>query len=180
MEEKMSEEIRNQKEALAAAIDMEKHGQTFYKTTANKTKNPMTRDVFEFLSNEELKHIETIKKFYEAELAGEDINFSTLISDPKNENARKAIHKLFSGLDKKVVTEEGDMAAYKFARDFEKNGENFYRQAITKSKDPEVVKLFSFLVEEEKRHFQMIDDSIAFLENPEEWFHRQEKWHVEG
>jgi rubrerythrin len=176
----MSDQVRNQKEALAAAIEMEKKGQTFYRATADKTKNQMTRDVFTFLSEEELKHIDAIKKFYQAELAGEDIDFDSIINDPKNVNAKKSINMLFKGLDQKAPKDKSDMEAYKFARDFEKNGENFYRQALTKTTDPEAKKLFAFLIEEEKRHFQMIDDSIAFLEDPAEWFHRQEKWHVEG
>ena len=176
----MPDQIRDQKEALAAAIEMEKQGQTFYKTTAGKTKDKMTKSVFEFLSNEELKHIDAIKVFYDAEMAGEDIDFGSIISDSKNVAAKKAIGKLFRGLDQKAPVDKPDLEAYKFARDFEKNGERFYRQALDKSTDPEVKKLFSFLVEEEKRHFQMIDDSLAFLEDPAEWFHRREKWHVEG
>jgi rubrerythrin len=180
MEDRMADQIKNQKEALAAATEMEKQGQTFYNKTAEKTKDKMTRDVFTFLSNEELKHIDSIKKFYAAEMAGEDIDFNSIINDVKNVNAKKAIYKLFSGLDKKAPVDKSDMEAYKFARDFEKKGEKFYREAVEKATDPEVKKLFSFLVEEELRHFQMIDDSIAYLEDPAEWFHRQEKWHVEG
>jgi rubrerythrin len=176
----MADQIKNQKEALAASIEMEKQGQAFYLKTAEKTNDKMTKDVFTFLSNEELKHIDSIKKFYEAEMAGKSIDFDAIVNDPKNINAKKAINKLFSGLDKKAPVDKMDMEAYKFARDFEKNGEKFYRQAIQKATDPQVKKLFEFLVEEEVRHFQMIDDSIAFLEDPAEWFHRQEKWHVEG
>jgi rubrerythrin len=176
----MANGIKSQKEALAAAIEMEIKGQAFYKTTAEKTNDKMTRDVFAFLSAEELKHIEVIKRFYEAQLAGKEIDFGSIIDDPKNINAKKSINKLFKGLDKKAPTEKSDMEAYKFARDFEKNGEKFYSQAHGNASDAEVKKLFAFLIEEEKRHFQMIDDSIAYLEDPAEWFHRQEKWHVEG
>jgi rubrerythrin len=176
----MADQIKNQKEALAASIEMEKQGQAFYLKTAEKAKDKMTKDVFTFLSNEELKHIDSIKRFYEAEIAGKAVKFDSIINDTKNDSAKKAIGNLFSGLDKKVQVDKSDMEAYKFARDFEKNGEKFYRQAVAKANDPQVKKLFEFLIEEEVRHFQMIDDSIAFLEDPAEWFHRQEKWHVEG
>jgi rubrerythrin len=176
----MADQIKNQKEALAASIEMEKQGQAFYLKTAEKAKDKMTRDVFTFLSNEELKHIDSIKQFYEAEIAGKTVKFDAIIDDAKNDNAKKAINKLFSGLDKKAPVDKTDMEAYKFARDFEKNGEKFYREAVAKATNPQVKRLFEFLVEEELRHFQMIDDSIAFMENPSEWFHRKEKWHVEG
>ena len=176
----MADEFKDQKEALALAIEMENKGHGFYKQTAEKATDEMTKKVFEFLANEELKHITTIKRFYEAEIAGTTTDFKSVLGEETPEKAKQAIVKLFEGLNKKAPVDKPDLEAYKFSRDFEKNGEKFYRQAVDKSTEPNVKKLFEFLVEEEVRHFQMIDDSIAFLENPEEWFHRMEKWHVEG
>jgi rubrerythrin len=70
MEDVMADQIKNQKEALAASIEMEKQGQAFYLKTAEKAKDKMTRDVFTFLSNEELKHIDSIKACLRGEIAG--------------------------------------------------------------------------------------------------------------
>ncbi|MBD3233856.1 MAG: hypothetical protein GF315_09050 [candidate division Zixibacteria bacterium] len=176
----MTENIQNQKEALAASIEMENKGRDFYLKTAEKANDKLTKDVFNFLANEELKHIEAIKQFYDAEISGSKTDFEKVVGNVDSEKARQAIGKLFRGLDKKAPVDKGDLDAYQFARDFELNGEKFYRQAAEKSTGPNVKKLFEFLVEEEQRHFQMIDDSMAYLENPEEYFHRLEGWHVEG
>lgn len=176
----MEAKFTNQKEALSMAIEMEKEGRSFYLKTVDKATDQMTKEVFEFLAGEELKHIEAIKTFYDDEIAGQKTDFEKVLPDNTPEVARKAIYNLFKGLEQKVPTDKPDLEAYDFARNFEKKGEKFYRQAAEKSEDADVKKLFEFLVEEEMRHFQMIDDSMAFLENPEEWFHRQEKWHVEG
>lgn len=176
----MESNFKDQKEALQMAIEMEKEGQSFYKKTAEKTSDKMTRQVFEFLANEELKHIEAIKIFYDAEISGKITDFEKVTAGQTPKKARLAIMTLFKGLGDKAPVNKPDLDAYNFARDFEKNGEKFYRKAADKAADKNVKKLFEFLVDEEKRHFQMIDDSIAFLENPAEWFHRQEKWHVEG
>ena len=176
----MGESFKNQKEALSMAIDMEKEGRSFYLKTAERATDSMTKQVFEFLANEESKHIEAIKGFYEAEIAGRQTDFDSMLGDYTPDKAKKAIGRLFKGLGDKAPVDKPDLDAYSFARDFEKNGEKFYREAAAKAADENIKKLFEFLVEEEIRHFQMIDDSMAFLENPEEWFHRQEKWHVEG
>jgi rubrerythrin len=176
----MEGKFTTQKEALSMAIDMEKEGQSFYLKTAKKATDKMTRQVFEFLAGEELKHIEAIKTFYDAEIAGKKSDFDKILGNHTPEIARRAIYNLFQGLEQKAPVDKPDLDAYDFARNFEKKGESFYREAAAKATDPDVKKLFEFLVEEERRHFQMIDDSMAFLENPEEWFHRQEKWHVEG
>lgn len=176
----MTDKFKNQKEALVMSIEMEKEGYNFYKKTAETATDKMTKDVFEFLAGEELKHIEAIKKYYDAEIAKSTIDFDSFIGSHTSENVKKAIMNLFDGLDKKIQVDKSDIEAYRFARDFEKKSESFYREAATKATGPNVKKLFEFLVEEEIRHFQMIDDSIAYLENPAEWFHRIEKWHVEG
>jgi rubrerythrin len=176
----MSEKFKNQKEALAMAIEMEKKGQEFYKMTAERASDKLTRSVFEFLANEELKHIEAIKNFYDAEIAGTKTDFNGTIGNYSPNSAKRAIKRLFDGLDKKAPADKPDLEAYRFGRDFEKNGEKFYREAAAEATDPQVKKLFEFLIEEEMRHFQMIDDSLAYLEDSGEWFHRMEKWHVEG
>ncbi|MCP4580605.1 MAG: ferritin family protein [candidate division Zixibacteria bacterium] len=176
----MGKSFSSQKEALSMAIEMEKEGQSFYRKTADKASDKMTKQVFEFLAGEEMKHIEAIKNFYDSEIAGQSSDFNEILGSYTPEKTRRAILGLFKGLGEKAPVDKPDMEAYSFARDFEKNGENFYREAASKATDENVKKLFEFLVEEEVRHFQMIDDSMAFLENPSEWFHRQEKWHVEG
>ncbi|MBD3170293.1 MAG: hypothetical protein GF307_12480 [candidate division Zixibacteria bacterium] len=176
----MEGNLQTQKEALAASIEMEKKGHEFYTRTAQKSPNKNTQEVFTWLANEELKHIEAIKKFHENELAGDKSNFDEIVGSVDPKQARAAIVKLFDGFEKNVPVDKEDLDALNFARDFENNGEQFYKKASEKASDPDVKKLFDFLVEEEQRHFRMIDDSMAFLENPEEWFHRKEKWHVEG
>ncbi len=176
----MKANFKNEKEALSMAIEMEQEGRTFYLKTAEKTTDKMTKEVFEFLANEESKHIDAIKTFYDNVIAGTKSNYHEIIGGNTPEIAKKAIYNLFKGLSEKVPTDKPDIEAYGFARDFEKNGEKFYREAAQKAEDENVKLLFEFLVDEEVRHFEMIDDSMAFLENPDEWFHRQEKWHVEG
>lgn len=176
----MESVFKNEKEALSMAIDMEKEGRAFYLKTAEKATDNMTKEVFEFLAKEELKHIEAIKIFYDNILAGSQSDYHKIVGGDTPEVAKKAIYNLFKGLEDKVPTDKPDLEAFRFARDFEKKGERFYREAAAKAEDSNVKLLFNFLVEEEMRHFEMIDDSMAFLENPDEWFHRQEKWHVEG
>ena len=176
----MANKFKDQKEALALSIEMEKEGYSFYKKTAENAADEMTKDVFEFLAKEELKHIDAIKTYYDAEIANSKVDIASIKGSQAHEDAKKAILNLFEGLDKKVPVDKPDLEAYRFARDFEKNGERFYREAASEATDPNVIKLFEFLVEEELRHFQMIDDSLAYLENPAEWFHRLEKWHMNG
>jgi len=78
----MEGNFKNQKEALAMAIDMEKEGRSFYLKTAEKATDKMTKDVFTFLASEELKHIDAIKVFYDGEIAGKPTDFDKMLRFP--------------------------------------------------------------------------------------------------
>lgn len=176
----MEGDLKTQKGALAAAVEMEQKGREFYTESAKRSDNQHVTDIFTFLAGEELKHIEAIKEFYNNELSGGKSDFDSIVTRVDPKRAIASVWKLFESFQKDVPVDKSDLDALGFARDFERKGEEFYRLAALNSRDEQVKKLFSFLVEEEQRHFKMVDDSMAYLENPEEWFHRRERWHVEG
>lgn len=52
--------------ALSKALAMEEKGYKFYQDTSAKSKNSITKKTFDFLADNEILHIENIKKFYAA------------------------------------------------------------------------------------------------------------------
>jgi len=53
-------------EMLKEALSMEEKGYDFYKDITKKLKNEVTKKTFSFLADQELLHVENIKKFYDA------------------------------------------------------------------------------------------------------------------
>jgi len=176
----MADNPKTEKEALAASIEMEKKGHDFYVKSAARSSNPHAADIFNFLAREELRHIEAIKSFYDSELSRGKSDFDTIVESADPVMARTAIASLFDGFDENASANKSDLDALGFARNFERKGVEFYRAASARSETSRVKKLFDFLADEEERHFKMVDDSMVYFENPEEWFHRREGWHVEG
>ena len=168
------------KEALAAAIEMEKKGYNFFSETARKADEELAKEVFNFLAAEVLNHIKAIEKFNQEFLSGETIDTDELIAEMKENKPRKTINELFKNLSGTVPLEGTDLDAYKFAMDFERKGGEFYKKAEAEATDPGAKKLFDFLVGEEQNHFKIVESCLLYFENPEEFFHQRESWHMEG
>lgn len=176
----MSHTEHTEEKALSAAIEMEEKGFSFFKDTAARAKDQFAKEVFEFLAAEELNHIKAIEKFHADYIKGNSVDPGNLIKDMANTAAREAITHLFQQLSASIPTEGTETEVYKFAMDFERKGENFYKKAESEAVDPNAKKLYAFLVEEERRHFKIVESCLDYFENPAEFFHQREKWHLEG
>jgi rubrerythrin len=168
------------KKALDAAIEMEEKGYSFFKDSAAKAKDKFAGEVFEFLAGEELGHIMAIKKFHETYMAGKGSDADSLIKDIKRNKIKTAIDDLFAQLSQKAPVSGSDLDVYQFAMDFERKGEVFYKKAESEAVDPGARKLYGFLVGEERHHFKIVEACLAYFDNPAEFFHQKEKWHLEG
>lgn len=176
----MSDLDMSLKEALTAAIDMEKKGYDFFSETAQKADEELAKEVFTFLANEELNHIKAIEKYSQESLSGENASADEVIAEIKDNRPGKTIDDLFTNLSGTVPLEGTNLDAYKFAMDFERKGGEFYKKAEAEATDPGAKKLFGFLVGEEQKHFKIVESCLLYFENPEEFFHQRESWHMEG
>jgi rubrerythrin len=176
----MSDLNMSVKEALTAAIELEKKGYNFFSETAGKADEELAKEVFNFLAAEELNHIKAIERFNQEFLAGENIDADDVIAELKDNRPRQTIDELFKNLSGSVPLEGTNLDAYKFAMDFERKGHDFYKKAEAETDDPGAKKLFGFLVGEEQKHFKIVESCLLYFENPEEFFHQRESWHMEG
>jgi rubrerythrin len=176
----MSDMNVSEKEALNAAIEMEKKGYKFFSDTAAKADEELAKEVFTFLAAEELNHIKAIEKFNQEFLSGGDASADDVIAEMKDNKPRKTIDELFKNLSGTVPVKGTNLDAYKFAMDFERKGGEFYKKAEAEADDPGAKKLFAFLVGEERNHFKIVESCLLYFDNPEEFFHQRESWHMEG
>jgi len=61
-------------EVLKTGMEIELNGITLYKSASERTDDPKAKEVFNFLSQEEVKHYGYLKKAYDAASSGEKIN----------------------------------------------------------------------------------------------------------
>jgi rubrerythrin len=163
---------------LEAAIDLELKGHRFFKDAAGKTNNALAKEVFDYLSIEELNHLKAIQSFSDKYLIGQTPDPRSLIEDMKEHKSPAA--QIFAKVTETVPLEGSELDVYRFACDFEKKSEIFYAKALAEASDPNTKKLYEFLIGEERKHFKIVDSCLAYFENPAEFFHQREKWHFEA
>jgi rubrerythrin len=98
----------------------------------------------------------------------------------KEELLRPILLKLKESLDKKFQTEKDVNEAYKIAEGLERDSFNLYERISKESTDETAKKLYSALALEEREHYAILEETLNYLNNPGDWFKKEERWIVEG
>jgi rubrerythrin len=169
--------MNNIEEALKTALSMEKTGYDLYMKAAKKTSNKLGRSTLEAIASKELDHINAIEQFASKELnkAIESINPMS-----KKDYVRSIMDKLAKELDENIKPDSDLEKAYKAAMGLEKSSYDLYRDLAEKSTDSQAKKFFEFLMGEENNHYQLLSETLEYLNKPANWFREQEKWVIEG
>lgn len=166
------------------AIELEKKGYDFYSQTAAKTNNPLAVSTLTSLAERELEHLNRIKEFYQ-NLSGEkklpgDWLKGVVVSPTKEQLLKNILLKLKKSLKKKFETQADINAAYKIAEGLERDSYNLYDKIAKASHDKIAKKFFAALAQEENEHYSILEETLQYLNNPGDWFKKEERWIVEG
>ena len=168
---------------FSTAIQMEEKGQKFYEKQSSSAQNPLGKKTFEALARDEIDHINAIKSYYEnLDNTGNSISVESILKKiPKqravNEIFQHPVKELNMRIDE-VSTD--DKEAYKFAMEFENDGFNFYKRYWKETQNADIKKLLEFLMNEEKSHYNLLQSTYLYLNEPAEWFNLQEPTMFEG
>jgi len=162
-------------EALRGALEMEEKGQKFYREAVEKSRNDVAKKTFEFLANDELLHIETIKNFYKTMKEKGDFP-SIELSDIKDERFKdfSIFLKSISSLKEKIKSDDDERGALKFAMEFENNGYKYYEDTLKKTKDEKLIKFLKFLLDEESHHYDLLKNTYSYINDTHNWFMYEE------
>jgi len=163
-------------EALETALSMEKKGYDIYMEAAKKTVNKLGKFTLEAIAAKELDHIEAIKNY------GKSINKAIEIINPKDKNdyIRPIMERLKKELDLTVKADSDLENAYKVALGLEKTSYDFYKKQAAETEDPLTRKFFEFLMGEENTHYELLSETLEYLNKTGDWYREQERWIIEG
>jgi len=169
----------NSTEVAESAINYELEGRKILSDAEEKAVDPLSKATFRFLADQELRHIEAIKSFAQS-LSGEGAFDQELLLPATREYARDQIKGLFaefkSRFEETSGRDEERQSIYKVALDMEHCGHDFYHAAAEQAADETAKKLYSFLAEEESRHFELIQETATFLKQPDAIMAVEERW----
>jgi len=170
----------NPKTVVDFAMNFELEGRKILHDAGEKSKDPLSKATFQFLADQELKHIEAIRAFAAALAKNSEFNTADLPTPLSKEESRKAIKDIFTQFKTKFEAtsgkEEERQEVYYVAEDMEHRGHDFYHAAAEKTTDATARKLYKFLAEEEARHFEIIQETAEFLKQPDAIMAVEERW----
>jgi len=166
------------------AIELEKRGYDFYIDSAKQTKNLFAVSTLSGLAERELLHIERITEFYKSLTGEKALPFGWFervkIVPTKAELLKPIFEKLKNHLNQNFESEKGIQDAYRIAEGLERDSYTLYEKIAAESENETAKKFYQALATEEREHYSILEETLLYLNNPAEWFHRQERWFVEG
>jgi rubrerythrin len=147
------------------AMQLEKDGETFYRELAQKSDDPGIKNIFNILADDEVKHykiFEDMKKEAQPEMAATQV-----LTDAKN---------VFTQLKEggKFDYKLPQIDLYKEAQGLEKKTEDFYREKAKEAENEYQKGMLLKIAEEEKKHYFLIDNIIAFVSKPQTYLENAE------
>jgi rubrerythrin len=175
----MSERTESRIQALEVALTNEQRESEFYLKHAQRTRNPLGKKMFETLSNDEAEHYARIQELHKK--LSEDGKWPESVPlQVKGTEAGDVLKKVVEGVDTMAAADTDDMEAVKIAIEFETKGEAFYKKLRESVDDPLEKQFYGMLETIEREHRLSLEDTYDFFKDPEGWYQRMEKPHLDG
>jgi rubrerythrin len=162
-------------EIIEAAIQLERDGQEFYLGVAGKASSDLARQMFESLADDELIHIEWIKKKL---LPGEEVAAAT--KKKTYERLRGIFADVPESMREGAASSEDDIEAVNTAVKMEEKSRAAYLKWADETDDDDLRKLCDALADQERFHREILENTIKYLESTGDWFMVEEGWHFDG
>jgi rubrerythrin len=156
----MGEISKQIEEAIKGAIILEINGRKFFQHAADITENEKGKNMFQFLADEEVKHLEIFGKLFSKILGGED--WKNYIAPSEVSGEAPLITKLKERL--KDGEQKVDSEALSIGMQLESDAITFFQKASAAADDPKAKKIFMEIAEEEKFHYDLLQaqhDSVS-------------------
>ncbi|MGQ3685512.1 MAG: ferritin-like domain-containing protein [Candidatus Loosdrechtia sp.] len=149
------------------AIQMEMDGINFYNDMAGKTMHPLGKAMFRSFVEDEKLHLKRLRLLL-SERKEENQGNEKVAMDPRQRLAT-IFKETGEELREKAGIHTNDIEAVRIAMGIEEKGIGFYEKAAREANDEKDAETYRFLAEEEKTHFNILKNTLEFLEKNELW-----------
>ncbi len=153
------------------AMAMEKDGEAYYRSAAEKTAHKGIKTILTMLADAEVTHYHIFESMKE----GRKVH-------PRDATVLAGIKNIFLQMaesrDPSLVnlSEEG---LYKKAQEIEQKSIDFYKEKADEADDERQKAMFLKVAGEEERHYLILENIILFVSRPDQWLENPEWYHLE-
>jgi rubrerythrin len=162
------------------ALEMESRGRSFYKEAHATCKNEVGREIFKMLMNDEVVHMERIKKIYDSIEKGRGFSDEWKEMGIGHRDLKKFFREMAAAHGEDISTDTSDVEAIDVGIDFESRAVAFYKEHLTAADDPREREFIEAMIEEERSHHAALTDMRYYLTDPAAWFSEKEHWGLDG
>ena len=144
---------------LDFAMNMELDGKTYYEKLSTESTEVALKTVFAGLAQDEQKHYEIIQALKAGRLS--TVAESTSLEVAQNLFASLTQDKALAGSLKDALD------GYQHARKIEADSIRFYEDMAKKEDNPDAVCLILMIANEEKKHYNIMDNLCNFVQAPQ-------------
>ena len=159
-------------QVLEKSLNMEKEGRKFYLEGAERIKNSLGRRMLLRLAEDELTHINKINEIFDS-LSKNRLS-EIKIDEPKIAEFQEIFNRMRSQMQDALtdLTETGvdDTEIINIALELESHAKFYYEEASEKATDQNIKEFYKRLAIEEKSHYELLQNTHKYLENPALFF----------
>ena len=170
--------MNNLSKAIKTAIKMEEDGIDFYQKAAKKTSHPFGKKMFLSFAGDEKRHLTVLKDIL-ADLKFSDFNRFFEGKKPR-EKIKTVFREVKNEIKERIAASSDELEALKIGMDMESKSSEFYQGALEKTQDSHLKAFFTRLIEEEKQHYQLLQNTYSYLEDSGDWFLWEERALLDG
>ena len=145
-------------EVIRAAMEVEKNGHRFYAAMAEKANSPVAREIFAWLAQDEVGHLETLEKLVSRYQDGAFWEDEEVFLPYLRRFADRQIFPSPERLAEALSTDDPDLAALDLAIEAEERFADYFHQAAVQARTADGIEAFSWLAGEEERHAALLKD----------------------
>jgi len=170
--------MNNLSKAIKTAIKMEEDGIDFYQKAARKCSHPFGSKMFLSFAEDEKRHLAVLKDILtDLKLSGSNRFFE---EKPPRERIKTIFQDLKNEIKERIAANPDELEALKIGMDMESKSVEFYQDALEKAEDSPLKRFFRRVIEEEKQHYQLLQNTHSYLEDSGEWFLWEERGLLDG
>lgn len=175
----MTADTQERIQALEIALTNEKREAEFYRKQAERSQNSLGRKMFLTLANDEAEHYQRILELHK-KLSSEGQWPESLPLKVNDTEVKDVLKSVVEAIDTSAETDTNDMEAVKIAIEFETKGELFYKNLRQSVEDSQEKEFYGMLESIEREHRLSLEDTYEYFKDPEGWYQRMEKPHLDG
>jgi len=163
-------------------MSIERDGYNFYKQAAERASGERGKAMFLDLANQEEEHLRLLMAEYRALDAGEGwlpyeqamgSDFPINPADPDLPGEEPPDDMPVFSPDREISL-ESDIAALAFGMETEEISRELYVQGAEETDDPRAKEAYKFLIDQEEKHYQLLQNTHDYLTDNQTWWDSEE------